>query len=103
MDQLTLPFPQTDVPTVESASWNASVCHRIVLADHRVVYLHYGVSSFQRAYAPFTLETVSVHGLAGEMRERYDLAPMEGQPDPLPRWLLVLIQNTPEPRIVAVN
>ncbi len=104
--QLTLPFPDTDpIPTVDRQSWNASVCHRLELADGRIVYLHYGMSTYRQP-AVWTLETVTVHVASGSMTARYNLLDETWslQPvDKLPDWLRQLIQTTPEPAPVAVT
>lgn len=100
MDQLTIPYEEVGNLAVRSASWGATVCHRIVMADGRVVYLHYEVTSYQPDHVPFTLHRVTVHDQHGTKREDYDLAPIEEgrEADPMPRWLHLVIQNTPEPR-----
>lgn len=101
----------TRMPTVLTSSWGASVTHRIVLTDGRVVFLHYDLNSRMPEEAGYVLTSISVHVPNTDHRgtESYSLADLgaltydnpEHVPDELPEWLRYLVQNFPEPTPIA--
>jgi len=100
--QLAIDFPEAE--EVKTAGWNATVCHRLVLADNRIVYVHYEWESYARASATWTIGRVSVHRPGGSQAEDYVIRDdpwSDRKPDLLPAWLHRLIQITPEPSPVA--
>jgi hypothetical protein len=77
-------------------NFHATVTHRIVLEDERIVYAHYGTGSFGSSPDVWTLEVVSVSEHETQV-QNFDLSPVDPEKDPaiLPGWLAKILASVP--------